>query len=113
MNRWGSVDSSASRLRASVTSERGGVAGSGVRRGGVGSHATIAIGVLEIRIEDLLIVRREREGLAFVEGHDQNTRLHGGHRGRHERFGGAFIAGKGISKMFPEGRIVSQRGIHG
>lgn len=64
-----------------------------------------------MRIEDLLIVGRERKPLTFVEGDDQDTGLHEVHRGRDERFGGAFYTSEGVSNSCPKQLCVQNKAI--
>lgn len=110
MDRWRSIDSpTAGRLRTTVADERSRIRLGGVRRRGIGSHRAIGIGILEMRIEDLLVVGRERKALTFVESDDEDTGLHEVHRGGDERFGGAFYTSKSISNSCPKHLCVQDK----
>lgn len=63
----------------------------GVRRGRTGAHSrSIAVVILEMRVENLLIVRGEGETLALMKSDYQDSGLDRGDGRRHERLRGIF-----------------------
>lgn len=88
MNGWRGIDTPTGGLRTAVVYERARVV-SGVRRGRAGAHRrAIAIVVLKMRVENLLIVRGERETLALMKGDYQDSRFDRGDGRRDERLRG-------------------------